>query len=88
MRRSEEEVMAHKGKKGPDVHVTPRKDGDWAVKKAGAERASSVHERKSDAVKVARQASRKEQSELVVHNKDGKIAQKDSHGHDPRTSKG
>lgn len=80
--------MAHKGKKGPDVHVTPRKGGDWAVKKAGSDRASSVHERKADAVKVAREASRKEQSELVIHNKDGKIAQKDSHGHDSPTSKG
>ena len=76
--------MAHKPGKGKDVHVTPRKGGDWAVKKAGTQRASSVHERKSDAVKVARETARKEQSELVVHNNDGKISQKDSQGHDPR----
>lgn len=80
--------MTHKGKKGPDVHVTPREDGQWAVKKSGSQRASSVHERKTDALKEARQAARKEQSELVVHNKDGKIASKDSHGHDPRSSRG
>lgn len=80
--------MGHKPGKGKDVHVTPRSGGDWAVKKAGAERASSVHEKKTDAVQAARQASRKEQSELVIHNKDGRIAQKDSHGHDPRRSKG
>lgn len=80
--------MAHKPGKGQDVHVTPRKDGEWAVKKAGADRASSLHERKTDAVKVARNLSRTEKSELVIHNKDGRIAQKDSHGHDPRGSKG
>ena len=80
--------MAHKPGKGKDVHVTPRDGGDWAVKKSGAQRASSVHERKADAVKVGRDAARREKSELVVHNKDGRISQKDSHGHDPRRSKG
>ncbi len=80
--------MGHKAGKGKDVHVTPRKGGDWAVKKSGATRASSVHERKRDAVNVARRAATKERSELVVHNRNGKIAQKDSHGHDPRGSRG
>jgi Uncharacterized protein conserved in bacteria (DUF2188) len=84
----EERAVAHKPGRGKDVHVTPRKGGDWAVKKSGAQRASSVHAKKTDAVKVAREASRKEQSELVVHNRDGRIANKDSHGHDPRRSKG
>ena len=27
-------------------------------------------------------------SELVIHNKDGRISQKDSHGHDPHPPKG
>lgn len=80
--------MAHKPGKGKDVHVTPREGGNWAVKKSGAQRASSVHERKADAVRAGREASRKEQSEFFIHNKDGKIASKDSHGHDPRRSKG
>lgn len=80
--------MAHKPGKGSDVHVTPRDGGNWAVKKAGSQRASSIHERKADAVKVARDVSRKEQSELVIHTRDGKIAAKDSHGHDPRSSRG
>lgn len=80
--------MAHKPGKGKDVHVTPREGGNWAVKKSGAQRTSSVHETKADAIKVAREAARKEQSELVVHNNDGRISGKDSHGHDPRRSKG
>lgn len=57
--------MAHKPGKGRDVHVTPREGGNWAVKKSGAQRASSVHERKADAVRAGRQASRKEQSRVL-----------------------
>ena len=68
-------------------HVVARDDG-WAVVKEGASRASSIHDRKADAVKSARQSARKEGVELVVHNKDGKIGQKDSHGRDPRQVKG
>lgn len=82
-------AMGHQSGKGKDVHVTPREGGKWAVKKAGSQRASSVHENKTDAVSKARATARVEKSELVVHNKDGKISgQKDSHGHDPRRSKG
>lgn len=81
-------LVGHKSGKGKDVHVTPRDAGNWAVKKAGAQRASSVHENKADAVKVGRQVARQEKSELVVHNKSGKIGPKDSHGHDPKRSKG
>lgn len=87
-RHERSSAVAHKPGKGKDVHVTPREGGNWAVKKAGAQRASSVHENKSQAVKVARQVARQEKSELVVHNKSGRIAAKDSHGHDPKRSKG
>jgi antitoxin HicB len=86
--KRKEGMMANRRGKGNDIHVTPRESGKWAVKKSGAQRASSVHENKTDAVRSARQAARKDQSELVVHNRDGRIARKDSHGHDPRRSKG
>lgn len=69
------------------LHVTPRTDGRWAVVRSGAKRASSVHERKSDAVKVARDAARRGQSDLVVHSRDGRIVQRDSFRKDPSRSK-
>ena len=37
-----------------------------------------------DAIRRGRELAEQEQSELVVHGKDGKIREKDSHGHDPR----
>jgi len=68
-------------------HVVPHTDG-WANKKAGSDRASSVHNTKRDAENAARIQSRREGSELVIHGKDGVIQRKDSHGNDPRNIKG
>lgn len=39
-------------------------------------------EKKEDAVKIGRELSRNAGSELVIHGKDGRIQQKDSHGND------
>lgn len=69
-------------------HVVPSPDRGWDNKKGGAQRATSHHQTKQDAVDAARQQSQKEGSELKIHNKDGKISQSDSHGHDPRNTKG
>ena len=45
-------------------------------------------DQKKPAIDYGRQASLNQKSELVIHNKDGRIAQKDSHGHDPHPPKG
>lgn len=75
------------GKSGGSRHVVKHPDG-WANKKGGAERATSVHPTKREAEKSAREQSRKEGSELVIHGQDGKIQRKDSHGNDPYPPKG
>ncbi|HMI85622.1 MAG TPA: DUF2188 domain-containing protein [Polyangiaceae bacterium] len=69
-----------------NVHVTPHKDG-WAVKKDGAERASSVHDTQAEAAKVGRAAAKAEHSELRIHGRDGKIRDSDSFGKDPNPPK-
>ncbi len=69
-------------------HVVPAANGGWNVKVSGGERAIKHTDTKQEAVDRAREISRNQQTELVIHNRDGKIAQKDSHGHDPRSSKG
>jgi hypothetical protein len=71
------------GKGGGTRHVVPNPDGGWDNKKGGGERASSHHDTKQEAVDRARDQSRREHSELVIHGRDGKIQTKDSHGHDP-----
>lgn len=64
-------------------HVVPNPKGGWDVKRGGAERSSGHFETKKEAVERAREISRNQRTELVVHNRDGKIAYCDSHGNDP-----
>ena len=37
---------------------------------------------------IGRAYAKEEKSELVIKGQDGKIQSKDSHGHDPKSSKG
>lgn len=69
-----------------DIHVVPHSDG-WAVKKEGGDRASSVHPTKRDALEQARDQGRREQVEVVIHRKDGRIQDSDSYGNDPSPPK-
>lgn len=71
-----------------DTHrVMPHEDG-WQVKRDGDQRASHVTATKAEAERLAREISRNQDTELQIHNRDGRIARSDSHGHDPESSKG
>ena len=72
----------------PRVAVEPRPDGRWAVQTDGTMRADSLHARKSDAVRRARELAGNKQTELVIKNAQGKIEQKDSYGADSRKIRG
>lgn len=63
-------------------HVVPYGDR-WAVRKEGNTKASAVYETKKAAINVARNAASSTSSEVVVHNKDGRVHSKDSYGGDP-----
>ena len=64
-------------------HVLPKNTGGWDVKKGGSDKATKHFETKQKAVDYARELAKKQEAELVIHKKDGKISQKDSHGNDP-----
>lgn len=66
---------------GKNQHVVPHQDG-WAVKGAGNQRATSVHDTQQQAEDAARGIARNQQSELVIHRPDGRIRNKDSYGND------
>ena len=72
---------------GKNQHVVPHQDS-WAVKGAGNQRATSVHDTQQQAIDAARDIARKQQSELVIHRPDGRIRDKDSYGNDPFPTKG
>lgn len=65
-----------------DVHVVPRGD-QWAVVRAGADRASSLHRTQTAAVDAARTTARREGIEVVTHRPNGQIRDSDSYGRDP-----
>jgi len=65
-----------------EIHVVPKGD-KWAAKKPGAKRASRVGKRKEDVLRETREQAKKENAELVIHGKDGKIQDSDSYGNDP-----
>ncbi len=73
--------------RGRNQHVVPQ-DGKWAVKPEGGERASSVHDTQREAIERGREISQNQGSELLIHGRDGRIRDRDSHGHDPYPPKG
>ena len=70
------------------VHVTPRDDGRWNVRRDGASRASSVHDTQAAAAGAGRDTARRERTELFIHGRDGQIRDRDSYGGDPNPPKG
>lgn len=75
--------------KGPETHhVVPNPDGGWDVKRGGATRASAHHGTKQKAVEHGREISRNQETELFIHNRNGRFARRDSHGNDPFPPRG
>jgi len=72
---------------GKNQHVVPNGDR-WAVKGAGNERATKIVDTQKEATKVAREIAINQQSELIIHGKNGAIREKNSYGNDPRNIKG
>jgi len=68
--------------KGRNQHIVTH-GKEWAVRSEGADRARRLFETKQEAVDYGRVLARKYESELVIHGRDGRIQNKDSHGHDP-----
>ncbi len=63
-------------------HVVPH-NGIWQVKGEHSTRATKNFDRQSDAIDFARQIAKNNNSELVIHGRDGRIRDKDSYGNDP-----
>ena len=70
-----------------DQHIVPHNKG-WAVKGAGNERATSVHKTQADAIDKGREIARNNQSEILIHGRNGQIRERDSFGNDPFPPKG
>lgn len=58
------------------------------MKSGGASKAAAHFETKEPAVGRARTLSENQRAELFIHNRNGQIGSRDSHGGDPRSRKG
>ncbi len=71
---------------GKNQHVVP-KDNKWAVKGEKNDKITKLFDTQKDAIDYARDIAKNQQSELVIHRKDGTIRDKDSFGNDPMPPK-
>lgn len=63
-------------------HVVPV-GNDWGVRGEGNKRLTVVTSTKAEAERIGRDIARNQQTELVIHDRHGKIQDKDSYGNDP-----
>jgi hypothetical protein len=76
--------MAHK-----NIHTTySQQDKNWRNISEGSSKPSKVFETKTEAQAAGRQQAVNNKSEHLIHNQDGKIAQRNSYGNDDFPPKG
>lgn len=68
-------------------HVVPHENG-WAVKGAGAQKATSVHDTQAEAISAAKSIAQNQQSEMLIHGRNGQIRERNTYGSDPYPPKG
>lgn len=73
---------------GKNQHVTPHPNGGWQVKGAGNSRATVRTATQREAIPVAREISKNQKSEVIIHRSNGQIREKNSYGNDPFPPKG
>jgi hypothetical protein len=73
--------------KGKNQHVVPN-DGNWAVKGAGNEKATRVVQTQKEAIQIAREISKNQESEMFIHGKNGQIRERNTYGDDKCPPKG
>lgn len=68
---------------GKNQHVVPNPNGGWDIKGEGNSKATKHTNTKAEAETIAKEIAKNQKSELVIHNKNGTISDKDSFGNDP-----
>ena len=71
---------------GKNQHVVPH-DNQWAVLGAGNGRLTRVVTTQKEAIAIATEIARNQQSDTKIHGRDGQIRAGNSYGNDPRPPK-
>lgn len=67
----------------PNQHTVPNPNGGWDVKGAGNKRATKHFDKQADAYSYAQNIARNQQTEALLHGRDGRIRARESYGNDP-----
>lgn len=71
-----------------DNYWTSKRGSEWAVKKEGSSRASSLHSTQAEAWNEARRLARGSGGEAFLKGQDGQIRARNTYGKDPFPPKG
>lgn len=72
---------------GKNQHVVPT-NGRWGVRGEGNTRFTQTFDPQREAYERAREIAINQQSELFIHNRQGRIRERNSYGNDPYPPKG
>ena len=64
------------------IHTVPHGKG-WANRREGADRVAKTFDTKKEAQSAGRDTAKRSRTEHLIHNKDGKIGERNSYGGDP-----
>jgi len=67
---------------GKNQHVVPN-NKKWAVKGEGNSKPTKIFDTQKEAIEYGKEIAKNQESELVIHRKNGQIRDKDSYGNDP-----
>lgn len=74
---------------GKNVHVTKSKDGSgWSTKTETSKKAYKTAPTQKEAIEIGKKIAKNNNSELLIHGKNGKIREKNSYGNDKFPPKG
>jgi ketosteroid isomerase-like protein len=65
-----------------NVHTVPH-EGGWANRREGSDRVAKVYPTKDAAERAGRETAQRESVEHLIHNRDGRISERNSYGNDP-----
>ena len=68
-------------------HVVKHPSG-WAIKGAGNKKATKVTSTQSEAIDIAKGIAQNQNSEMLIHGRNGQIRERNSYGNDPFPPKG
>jgi hypothetical protein len=69
--------MSHKNQ-----HVVPH-GKEWAIRGEGNSKYTLITDKQSEAIEIARDIAQNQGAELLIHNRQGQIRERNSYGNDP-----